>query len=111
MSICNTCEGRLRIIELKLGVSFESVELTQDQMRKVEALRVKIRLEQDKVERERGEGTSGCSRQEDGRVGKVGGSSEEWGASEAGGGTGAGGTERSNGKTIEGDESGRLCKA
>ncbi|KAF2303111.1 hypothetical protein GH714_013859 [Hevea brasiliensis] len=53
---------------------------------------------------------SGCSRQEDGGVGKVGGSSEEWGGSEAGGGTGAGGTERSNGRTREGDESDRLCR-
>ncbi|KAF2303095.1 hypothetical protein GH714_013719 [Hevea brasiliensis] len=78
MSICNTCEGRLRIIELKLenanswvfgwkssavlklvnsirtnGVPSSSpVELTQEQMRKVEALRVKIRLEEEKVERE-----------------------------------------------------------
>ncbi|KAF2303094.1 hypothetical protein GH714_013715 [Hevea brasiliensis] len=56
-----------------------------------------------------GEATSDCSRQEDGRVGKVGDSSEEWGGSEAGGGTGVGGTERSNGRTREGDESGRLC--
>ncbi len=32
--------------------SSSPVELTQEQMRKVEALRVKIRLEQDKVERE-----------------------------------------------------------
>ncbi|KAF2303100.1 hypothetical protein GH714_013787 [Hevea brasiliensis] len=75
MSICNTCEGRLRIMELKLGVSVSKrwkssavlklvnsirtngvpssslVELTQEQMRKV-ALRVKIRLEEEKVERE-----------------------------------------------------------
>ncbi|KAF2303131.1 hypothetical protein GH714_014047 [Hevea brasiliensis] len=51
-----------------------------------------------------GEATSGCSRQEDGEIDKVGGLSEEWGASEAGGGTGAGGTERSNGGTREGDE-------
>ncbi|KAF2303123.1 hypothetical protein GH714_013964 [Hevea brasiliensis] len=58
-----------------------------------------------------GEATNDCSRQEDGGVGKVGGLSEEWGGSEAGGGTGAGGTERSNGRTIEGDESGRLSKA
>ncbi|KAF2303159.1 hypothetical protein GH714_014208 [Hevea brasiliensis] len=78
MSICNTYEGRLRIIELKLenayswvtgwkpsavfklvnsirinGVPSSSlVELTQENMRKVEVLRVKIRLEEEKVERE-----------------------------------------------------------
>ncbi|KAF2303122.1 hypothetical protein GH714_013961 [Hevea brasiliensis] len=74
-------------------LSSSLVELTQEQMRKIEALRVKI------------------SKQEDSGVGKVGGSSEEWGGSEASGGIGAGGTERSNGRTIEGDESGRLCKA
>ncbi|KAF2303019.1 hypothetical protein GH714_012726 [Hevea brasiliensis] len=78
MSICNTCEGRLRIIEIKLenvyslvtrrkpsavlklvnsiktnGVLSSSlVELTQEQMGKIEALRVKIRLEEEKVGRE-----------------------------------------------------------
>ncbi|KAF2303099.1 hypothetical protein GH714_013780 [Hevea brasiliensis] len=61
------------------------------------------------LEEGNGEATSDCSTQEDGRVGKVGGSSEEWGGSEAGGGTGVGGTERSNGRTREGDESCRLC--
>ncbi|XP_057985335.1 protein DOG1-like 4 [Hevea brasiliensis] len=80
MSIYNTYKGRLRIIELKLGVSnayswvtgwkpsavfklvnsirtngvpsSSLVELTQEHMRKVEVLRVKIRLEEEKVERE-----------------------------------------------------------
>ncbi|KAF2303075.1 hypothetical protein GH714_013514 [Hevea brasiliensis] len=79
MSICNTCKGRLRIIELKLG--------GENKVRRGEG------------GEENGEATSGCSRQEDGRVGKVGGSSDEWGASEAGGGTDADGTERSNGGT------------
>ncbi|KAF2303026.1 hypothetical protein GH714_012729 [Hevea brasiliensis] len=44
MSICNNYGGRLGIFELKLG--------TQEQMRKIEALRVKIMLEEEKVERE-----------------------------------------------------------
>ncbi|KAF2303109.1 hypothetical protein GH714_013831 [Hevea brasiliensis] len=65
------------------------VELTQEHMRKIEPLRVKIRLER-RVERE-------IEQQVAVAVGKwrsckVGASGEEWGASEAGGGTGAGGT-------------------
>ncbi|KAF2303154.1 hypothetical protein GH714_014182 [Hevea brasiliensis] len=78
MSICNTCKRRLRIIELKLENAYSwvtgwkpsavlklvnsirtngvlcsgLVELTQEQMRKIEALRVKIRLEEERVERE-----------------------------------------------------------
>ncbi|KAF2303127.1 hypothetical protein GH714_014006 [Hevea brasiliensis] len=92
-------------------LSLSLVDLTQEQMRKIEALQVKIRLEEEKARREMERQQSGCSRQEDGGVGKIGGSSEEWGGSEAGGGTGAGGIERSNGRTREGDESGRLCKA
>ncbi|KAF2303072.1 hypothetical protein GH714_013372 [Hevea brasiliensis] len=100
-------EGRGRY----LGSTFSSpVELTQEQMRKVEALRVKIRLEEEKVERETERQQVAVADRKMG-VGKVGGSSEKWGASEAGGGTGVGGTERSNGRTREGDESGKLCKA
>ncbi|KAF2303087.1 hypothetical protein GH714_013694 [Hevea brasiliensis] len=64
-----------------------------------------------RVEREMERQQVDCSRQENGRVGKVGGSSEEWEGSEEGGGVGAGGTERSNGRTRKGDESGRLSKA
>ncbi|KAF2303062.1 hypothetical protein GH714_013156 [Hevea brasiliensis] len=95
----------------KNGVSSLSlVELTQEQMRKVEVLRVKIRLEEEKVEREMERQQVAIADRKMG-VGKIGGSSEKWGASEAGGRTGASGTKRSNGRTREGDESSKLCKA
>ncbi|KAF2303108.1 hypothetical protein GH714_013825 [Hevea brasiliensis] len=86
------------------------IELTQEQMRKIED-EGENNVRRGEGGEGNGEATSDCSTQEDGRVGKVGGSSEEWGGSEAGGGTGVGGTERSKGRTREGDESGRLCKA
>ncbi|KAF2309542.1 hypothetical protein GH714_003760 [Hevea brasiliensis] len=76
-------------------------ELTQEQQRKIEALRVKIRLEEEKVEREM-ERQQVAVAEEDGGVGKVGGSSEEWGASEPSGGNGAGSIEGNiNGRTRE----------